>query len=239
MAGDGVPVSWAGRNTKFQGRILVMEQTRSMVDYYGKRAPEYDRIYEKPERQGDLATLKEIVRETFRGEDVLEIACGTGYWTETLTEVSRSVTAVDLNESVLEIARGRRGAERVRFEKADVYGLPELPESSACLCAFWWSHMPKNRIAEFLAGLHQRLKRGATVLIMDNCYVEGNSTPTSRRDSEGNTYQTRKLDDGSTHEVLKNFPTEEELQQAVAGMAEGAAFRALHYYWTFTYRVKV
>jgi SAM-dependent methyltransferase len=208
------------------------------VDYYAKRAPEYDRIYEKPERQGDLGSLRETIRETFRGADVLEIACGTGYWTQDLAEVARSVTAVDLNESVLQIARRRRGAERVQFETADVYALPELPPGSACLSAFWWSHMPKGRIPQFLAGLHKRLKPGATVMFVDNCYVEGNSTPVSRKDEEGNTYQTRTLDDGSTHEVLKNFPTEEELQRPVAGAAESANFRALTYYWIFTYRLK-
>ena len=209
-----------------------------LVDYYAKRAPEYDRIYEKPERQGDLGRLRETVRETFRGRDVLEIACGTGYWTQDLADVAKSITAVDINKSVLEIARRRRGAERVRFEIADVYALPVLPRSSACLCGFWWSHMPKGRIEQFLAGLHKALKPGATVMFMDNCYVEGNSTPLSRKDAEGNTYQTRTLDDGSTHEVLKNFPTEEELRRAVAGVAESASFRALTYYWIFTYRLK-
>jgi len=214
-----------------------MEQS-DLVDYYAKRAPEYDRIYEKPERQEDLGRLRETVREIFRGEDVLEIACGTGYWTQDLADVARSVTAVDINESVLEIARRRRGAEKVRFEIGDVYALPEVPLSSACLCAFWWSHIPKGRIGQFLAGLHKKLKPGAIVMFMDNSYVEGNSTRCSRTDAEGNTYQTRTLDNGSTHEVLKNFPTEDELRRAVAVAAESASFRALTYYWIFTYRWK-
>jgi hypothetical protein len=36
------------------------------------------------------------------------------------------------------------------------------------------------------------------------------NTPISRRDADGNTYQRRTLDDGSVHEVLKNFPTCEQ-----------------------------
>jgi len=48
-------------------------------------------------------------------------------------------------------------------------------------------------------------------VFFDNRYVEGSSTPISRRDAQGNTYQARKLDNGSAHEVLKNFPTEREL----------------------------
>jgi ubiquinone/menaquinone biosynthesis C-methylase UbiE len=222
-----------------------MEQPGLLVDYYAKRAREYDRIYEKPERQEDLARLRERVREVFRGAEVLEIACGTGYWTEVLAEVAQSVTAVDINESVLAIARGRRGVEKVRFVRGDVYDLGALREvkdfgASACLCGFWWSHMPKERIGKFLAGLHRQLKAGATVMFMDNTYVASSSTLISRTDAAGNTYQTRKLEDGSTFEVLKNFPTEEELRGTVAGRAEPVSvrFEGLRYYWVFTYRVK-
>jgi SAM-dependent methyltransferase len=215
-----------------------MEQVQGLAEYYSRRAPEYDRIYEKPERQADLAVLRERVRETFRGEKVLEVACGTGFWTEVLAEVARSITAVDINESVLQIARGRRGAERVRFERGDVYALPELPLASACLAGFWWSHMPKARIAPFLTGMHKRLEPGATVMFMDNCYVEGNSTATARTDADGNTYQTRKLDDGSTHEVLKNFPADAELERAVSPFANSPKIERLRYYWILTYRLK-
>src|SRR5688572_4875365 len=80
----------------------------TLTDYYAARAPEYDRVYEKPERQGDLAKLRALVRETFRGADVVDIACGTGYWTEILAEVARSVVAIDINDSVLQIAARRR-----------------------------------------------------------------------------------------------------------------------------------
>src|SRR5688572_19001903 len=50
--------------------------------YYSKRAGEYERIYEKPERQSDLAKLKDVVRSFFASHVVLEVACGTGYWTQ-------------------------------------------------------------------------------------------------------------------------------------------------------------
>ena len=53
--------------------------------------------------------------------------------------------------------------------------------------------------------------------MLDNNYVIGSSTPISRTDANGNTYQARPLQDGSTHEVLKNFPSQAELKQS--GMA--------------------
>jgi len=38
---------------------------------------------------------------------VLEAACGTGYWTAVAAEAVTHVTAFDVNESVLELARAK------------------------------------------------------------------------------------------------------------------------------------
>ena len=73
---------------------------------------------------------------------------------------------------------------------------------------------------------------------MDNAYVEGSSTPISRTDGAGDTYQIRKLDDGSTHEVLKSFPTESELRAAVDGLAAEVQVEFLRYYWILSYVLK-
>jgi len=206
----------------------------SIETYYAKRAHEYERIYAKPERQDDLVTLRELVQKTFRGKRVLEVACGTGYWTEVLARSAASVTAVDINEEVLELARVK--SLNARFERADVYALPKFSEPfDAGLAAFWWSHIRKARLAAFLAQFHGAFAPGATVVFIDNLYVEGSSTPISRTDAEGNTYQSRRLDDGSTHEVLKNFPTEDELHRAVDGLGRQIRIRFLEYYWILTY----
>jgi demethylmenaquinone methyltransferase/2-methoxy-6-polyprenyl-1,4-benzoquinol methylase len=76
-------------------------------------------------------------------------------------------------------------------------------------------------------------------VFLDNAYVEGSSTPLSRADADGNTYQTRKLDDGSINEVLKNFPTESELRAAVEGLAADVRVDFLRYYWTLSYVPRV
>ena len=70
---------------------------------------------------------------------------------------------------------------------------------------------------------------------LTNVAVEGSSTPIARRDGEGNSFQARRLEDGSEHEVLKNFPSEAELVADVAGVGQNPQFTALQYYWLFTY----
>ena len=152
-----------------------------LIDYYRRRAQEYERIYEKPERQTDLGALGEWVQRELAGHDVLEIACGTGYWTHVCAPVARSVLALDLAEETLEIARAKEYPfGKVRFGTADAYHLEEVPGSfTAGLACFWWSHVPRERIPEFLEGWHRRLGPGAHVLLLDNRFVEGSSTPVS------------------------------------------------------------
>lgn len=211
-----------------------------LVDYYRRRAREYEAIYAKPERQTDLAVLKKLLPERLAGRRVLEVACGTGYWTVLVARTAASIVAVDAAEEPMRIAMSKDYGERnVRFELADVYALaPDLGRFDAALACFWWSHVPLSRIADFLASLHARLEPGARVLLMDNLYVAGNSTPISERDAEGNTYQLRPLADGSDNRVLKNFPNEGALRAALAPHASEFSYRALEYYWLVEYTAK-
>jgi ubiquinone/menaquinone biosynthesis C-methylase UbiE len=207
-----------------------------MEAYYAKRAAEYEKIFEKPERQSDLARMRLDIPALFAGERVLEIACGTGYWTPLIAAKAESVLATDYNEETLVIARSKRYPKgNVRFERADAYALPAWPQKfSACYAGFWWSHIPLSRIDGFLAGVHARLQPGARVVFMDNRYVEGSSTPISRTDAEGNTYQSRKLSDGTKHEVLKNFPSQTELR---ARLGRELQLTEYEYYWVASYRI--
>ena len=221
-------------------RLIKMGIESSMISYYADRAQEYERIYAKPERQEDLRRLRAFVGRTFVGANVLELACGTGYWTEILSQVADSATATDINEEVLTIARNKPlGAAKTAFLNVDAYELSNFPQKfSAGLAVFWWSHIPKAKLGDFLRGFHRALRPGALVVFIDNRYVEGSSTPISRTDEQGNTYQIRKLDNGSAHEVLKNFPSENELRASVDGLASELQVEFLPYYWVLSYLVK-
>jgi demethylmenaquinone methyltransferase/2-methoxy-6-polyprenyl-1,4-benzoquinol methylase len=214
-----------------------MSIEHTLVNYYAARAAEYDRIYSKPERQGDLSVLRRLVESRLAGAHVLEVACGTGYWTEILARAAASVVATDINEEVLALARARLGeTQNTTIHQADAYAPPLARRPfTAGLAAFWWSHVPKSKLSGFLRGLHRVLSRGARVVFIDNAYVEGSSTPISRADESGNTYQTRRLEDGSTHEVLKNFPTAAELRAAVEPFATDVRVESLRYYWMLSY----
>jgi demethylmenaquinone methyltransferase/2-methoxy-6-polyprenyl-1,4-benzoquinol methylase len=209
----------------------------AMQAYYAARACEYERIYAKPERQADLRVLEAEIPALLAGRSVLEVACGTGYWTQFIARSASRVLATDLTEESLQVARTKTLPEsKVRYRIADAFNLPaDAGPFDGAFAGFWWSHLRTSECSAFLASLHRCLAPGAVVVLMDNLYVEGSSTPIARRDAEGNTWQERKLDSGATHEVLKNFPSEAELRKAVDGFGTNCSYRALGYYWLFSY----
>lgn len=205
--------------------------------YYAARAREYERIYAKPERQGDLRRLESLLPSMLAGRHVLEIACGTGYWTQFLAHEAKNIVAVDANPETLAIAAEKPlPMDRVSFRVADAYSLPsDLGVFDGAFAGFWWSHVPVRARSSFLASLDQRLIPGAKIVFLDNLFVEGSSTPISHRDADGNAYQRRRLDDGSEHVVLKNFPTDVELCADAEAFGQNMQFIRLQYYWLFSY----
>ena len=56
--------------------------------------------------------------------------------------------------------------------------------------------------------------------------------------AEGNSYQQRPLDDGSTHEVLKNFPTPEQAIAALGPRARDVQWLTHTHYWVLKYSLR-
>ncbi len=214
-----------------------MTQEHDTSAYYARRAGEYEQIYRRPERQADLATLRSMLVRELADHDVLEVACGTGYWTEPIAAAARSILATDVGDEVLDLARAKHFPKaNVRFARADAFTLTGVSgEFTAAFAGFWWSHIARSALPVFLSALHTKLRPGALVVLADNTCVVGSSTPVSRTDDEGNTYQLRTLADRTTHEVMKNFPSEADLRAAVAPFARDLRYTCLRYYWCLTY----
>jgi len=210
-----------------------------MQSYYAARASEYDRVYLKAERQSDLRQIEQWLPSVLAGVTVLEVACGTGYWTQFLAPAASAVVAFDSSRETLRIARERVVAPNVEFHIGDAYALPRFGRSfSAAFAGFWFSHVPLERQREFLLGLNSALAPNAHVVLLDNLFVAGSSSAITEQDADGNTYQGRSLSDGSIYRVLKNFPTEQQLHAlAGTGLGEAPIYRRWQYYWALEYRV--
>ena len=208
-----------------------------MNDYYRDRAPDYDAVFHYPERQQDLRYLESWVQSELEGRNVLEIAAGTGYWTQFMSRSAESIVATDVEEAQMKQITHRELLCPVELRSVDAYCLDQSlgQDFDAAFMGCWWSHVPRQRIAEFLDSLHRCLKPGALVLMLDNSKAQCVRLPISYTDQWGNTWQDRVLDNGESYRVLKNFPAEEEMIAVIEGGGRSAQFTELENFWMFQY----
>jgi demethylmenaquinone methyltransferase/2-methoxy-6-polyprenyl-1,4-benzoquinol methylase len=213
-----------------------------MSNYYKERAPVYDIVYGYPERQADLRFLEAHLQEIFDGCGVLEIAAGTGYWTQFISRTAKSILATDREAAQVDELLKRNYACPVETRIQDAYHVDRLVDEgksfSGAFAGLWLSHVPKQRLKEFFTSLHQCLKPGARVILIDNSAIQCDRFPITSSDENGNTYQTRELESGTRHQVLKNFPTLEELKQTIEPFGEFHSYIDLKNFWLFQYVFK-
>jgi SAM-dependent methyltransferase len=209
----------------------------AMTKYYAQRAGVYEAVYQKPERQVSLQEMQQRVCDALKDKHVLELACGTGYWTERYAPVAAAVLATDINQSMVDVAQGKSyPADRVQFALADTFALPAVTNGqySACFAGFLWSHIKREEQADVLAQFSKASGKGSLLVLIDNNYVEGKSSTIARTDLEGNTYQLRMQEDGSRVEVVKNFPTDSFLRKRIGLAARDIRIFRNEYFWMLT-----
>ncbi len=209
---------------------------KAMHEYYSIRAPVYDRVYHKPERQTDIRRLEAEIPALLRDKEVIEIACGTGYWTQFIAPAAKRLTATDITAEAMELARGRPNVGAVDFQLQSAFALPNtLGMFNAAFAGLWISHIAREDLRDFLVGLHCRLHAGSRVVFVDNSTRQCVELPITETDAQGNTYQTRTLDDGTEHKILKNFPSAVDLRKSIHGLGINPRFEKLEHFWLFTY----
>lgn len=194
-----------------------------MEQYYDRRASEYEAVYRRddPVRQKELGDMEVAVKEAMRGKRVLEIACGTGYWTERVVETAGHVVGIDAAPATLEIAQSKNlPQDKVDFRLGDAYDKKTFSgDFDAGLAMFWFSHVPRQQIPKFLTELHGALKGGSTVFLAENMLQEGIGGELIHKPGMNDTFKRRKLADGSTHDILKNYYTHAELEAILSPFA--------------------
>jgi SAM-dependent methyltransferase len=218
-----------------------MPLTETVARYYATLAKEYDTLAGYTDAlAGELREpIKARFQAALRGHKVLEIACGTGYWTEVIAGAAESVLATDVDPTMISLARHRLARRsNVRCQVADAYTLDGVQEDfTAAFSHWWWSHVPKSRLRGFLGVLHEKLTPGALVIFADQLRYDW---ARRREDQDGNLLEQRALPDGSQWEIVKNFPTEDEIISQLRGIAEPVLYREYPEgrYWAVTYNTR-
>ena len=92
---------------------------------------------------------------------VLELGCGTGYFTQELARSGADVVAIDVSPELLEIARSNCSAPNVRYQIENAYGL-SYPEAvfDSVVGSSVLHHL---EIAAALRNIYRVLKPGGTI----------------------------------------------------------------------------
>lgn len=212
---------------------LLAEQLR----YYRRRAPEYDEWWERRGRYdrgaehnrhwaAEIGEVREVFDSLpFDGVEVVELAPGTGYWTELLAIRAARVTAVDGSPEMVALNRARLGAasDRVEYAVEDLFAWrPDRTWDGMVFC-FWISHVPRARLEPFFITCRRALREGAPIFFLDGRAVPETTAADHTLPEGGGEIMERRLNDGQRFRIVKNFHTIDELE--ALGAATGFDLR--------------
>jgi trans-aconitate methyltransferase len=209
---------------------VIDEVLADQVAYYRRRAGEYDVTAYGDDIAAARALIARLVAEMRPVGSVLEIACGTGLWTEALAGWADTVTVVDAAPEMVAIARDRVPSANVSFEVADVFFWDPGTRFDVIFFSAWLSHVPANRFGQFWQLLRGLLAGGGRVLFIDEhvdervkeTYVAGQEEIVERR-----------LADGRTFRVVKNFVEPAELELRLRRLGWDCVMRRVSSRWVY------
>jgi SAM-dependent methyltransferase len=219
----------------------LQDRLDEQLRYYRARAPEYDAWAlreggfargprERAKWFADITKLERALDRFHPSGRVLELACGTGQWTERLTRYADRLTAVDAAEEALDLNR-RRVGDGVRYIHADMFSW-EPPETyDVVFFSFWLSHVPPERFGQFWSLVRTALAPGGRVFFIDNlASPEAEALdPEHPGPEEGSV--VRHLSDGRAFQIWKVLHRPKQLVAELGTLGwDAAAHRAGHFF---------
>ncbi len=217
---------------------------RDQIEYYRARANEYDQWFFRQGRydQGEALNrlwFREVeqVREAlhhFRPAGrVLELACGTGLWTEQIVAHADHITAVDSSAEVIALNAGRVDSPLVEYLQADIFEWQPEKRFDLVFFAFWLSHVPAERFEPFWRTVASALKPGGRVFFVDSAYSETSSARDHVLEGPQATTINRRLNDGREFRIVKIFYRPEDLRAQLAALGFRAQVRQTANYFLY------
>jgi len=214
-----------------------------MRRYYDLRASEYEQIYyrDNRDRRQEIDDEADRLRELARGQDVIDIACGTGYWTTRVSDTSARITAVDRSIAMIREAQQKQYRCPANFVQADLNRLPFRDNSFSLTClGFWFSHHPRQEYDQLFDLVERLTSDGGRIWMVDNNPpAEGGALlQSSGVDEHGNNYKRRFLDNGTEFVILKNYFEADELRWILSGRFKIERLTYKQYYWAVVLAAK-
>ena len=198
---------------------------RAMIDYYEARAPEYDDWYLRRGRYArgaihDAAWNAELDAAgrwldglPWSGE-IVELAAGTGWWSPLLASRGE-LSLYDASPTALDRARERLVAHdlRAHLHVRDAWAEPDRAVQGL-FAGFWLSHVPRARLADFLALSRRWLTAGGLFAALDS--LADPASGAADHPEPADDLAVRRLDDGREFTIVKVYYTPDELRDALS-----------------------
>ncbi len=202
-------------------RGWVLQILEEQAAYYRARAAEYDEWFFRQGRydRGPEANQKwfdevEEVRTALDHfgptGDILELACGTGLWTESLLQSQIANLRRRLKE-MISLCRSRVG-DAPTFIQADLFNWMPDRTYDTIFFVFWISHVPPEHFDAFWEMVRVALKPGGRIFFIDSRFEPSSTATNHTLESAAETTVTRKLNDGSEFKIVKLFYEPEDLE---------------------------
>lgn len=206
---------------------LIIEQ----IAYYDARAPEYEDAYERrgnfdrgakhnQQWKSELKTVERALLELDIKGNVLELACGSGHWTRLLALKADHVTAVDASLRMLDLARAGTWGLPVDFIQAGLFVWEAPQRFDMLFFAFWLSHIPPPRFADFWGLVRRNLIPGGRVFFVDGPFTQPSENP--RTTIEDISLESRRTADGREFRAVKVLHNPNELVSTLRGLGWAA-----------------
>jgi demethylmenaquinone methyltransferase/2-methoxy-6-polyprenyl-1,4-benzoquinol methylase len=222
-----------------EDRELLADQ----VAFYRARAPKYDEWWQRlgaydrgaetaEEWDRQVAHVEKALDEFSAAGNVLELAGGTGWWTERLARTADHLRVIDSSPEALEINRARTNRAGIDYEVADLFSWRPDQRYDVVFFSFWLSHVPRGRFSAFWSLVRSCLSPGGRVFLIDN---RNDPLPTAdAQDPYVLLYEpdrhVRRLDDGRQYNVVKVMYEPEELEALVRDLGWTAKIGATRWF---------
>ena len=227
------------RSETLRERIL-----QEQIAYYRARSGEYDQWfyrlgrYDRGEELNqrwfkEVDLVKKALHQVGEPEEILELACGTGIWTEELLKIGKKITAIDASAEVIAINRSKLNSPHIEYQQVDLFSWEPAAEYDLVFFSFWLSHVPPELLESFLVKVYKSVCVGGQVFIIDSRF-EPTSTATNHiLNDDGSIYKSRKLNDGQEFQIVKVFYQPDELQKHLTKVGFQADVKVTEHYFIY------
>ncbi|MBO3464028.1 class I SAM-dependent methyltransferase [Aetokthonos hydrillicola Thurmond2011] len=150
----------------------------------------------------EVAVVKKALYQLGTVENILELACGTGIWTQELLKIGKKITALDASQEVIEINRAKVGDANVYYRQVDLFSWEPDVEYDLVFFSFWLSHVPPKLLDSFLEKVYRSVRAGGQVFIIDSRFDPISTAKDHVLENDSNIQITRKLNDCNVNNIV-------------------------------------